>query len=70
MSVLHVFWLLRGCAVSTTTAYELNERGVGVPSPGRVKKVSVIQIIHTGSGVHPTSYPMGDSFPGGKAAGT
>jgi hypothetical protein len=28
-------------------------------------------VVQTGSGVHPTSYPMGtgDSFPGGKAAG-
>jgi hypothetical protein len=34
-------------------------------------RVSVLHVVHTGSGVHPTSYPMGtgDSFPGGKAAG-
>jgi hypothetical protein len=36
---------------------------------GRVK--NFLQIIETGSEVHPTSYPMGTggSFPGGKAAG-
>jgi hypothetical protein len=33
---------------------------------------SLIYVIQTGSGVRPTSYPMGtgDSVPGGKAAGT
>jgi hypothetical protein len=38
-------------------------------STGRVKN-SLPQIVQTGSGVHPTSYPMGteESFPGGKAA--
>jgi hypothetical protein len=32
---------------------------------------SPLQIVQTGSEVHPTSYPMGTggSFPGGKAAG-
>jgi hypothetical protein len=38
-------------------------------SPGRVK--NFLQIIQTGSGVHPNSYPMGTggSFPRVKAAG-
>jgi hypothetical protein len=32
---------------------------------------SLLPVLQTGSGVHPTSYPMGTggSFPGGKAAG-
>jgi hypothetical protein len=32
---------------------------------------SLLQVVQTGSGVHPTSYPMGTggSFLGGKAAG-
>jgi hypothetical protein len=37
-------------------------------------KVSIstqLHVVHTGSGAHPVSYPMGTggSFPGGKAAG-
>jgi hypothetical protein len=39
-------------------------------SRGRVKNV-LLHVVQNGSGVHPTSYPMGTggSFPGGKAAG-
>jgi hypothetical protein len=35
------------------------------------QEFSLLQIVQTGSEVHPTSYPMGTggSFPGGKAAG-
>jgi hypothetical protein len=35
------------------------------------KLCSLLHVVQTGSGVHPTSYPIsiGDSFPGGKAAG-
>jgi hypothetical protein len=45
-------------AVDIATGYGLDDREVGVRVP-----------IGTGSGVHPTSYPMstGGSFPGGKA---
>jgi hypothetical protein len=34
------------------------------------QEFSLFHIVQTGSGVHPTSYPMGTggSFPGGKAA--
>jgi hypothetical protein len=33
------------------------------------KEFFLLQVVQTGSGVHPTSYPMGTggSFPGGKA---
>jgi hypothetical protein len=35
------------------------------------KEFSLLHVVQTGSGVHPTSCPMdtGGSFPGGKAAG-
>jgi hypothetical protein len=35
------------------------------------QEFSLLQIVQTGSEVHPTAYPMGTggSFPGGKAAG-
>jgi hypothetical protein len=35
------------------------------------QEFSLLHVAQTGSGVHPTSYPMGTggSFPGGKAAG-
>jgi hypothetical protein len=38
-------------------------------SPGRVK--NFLHVVHTGSGVHPASFPMGTggSFSGGRAAG-
>jgi hypothetical protein len=34
-------------------------RGSGSLSPDRVKKFSLLQIVQTGSGVHPISYKMG-----------
>jgi hypothetical protein len=45
------------------TGYGLDDRGVGV--------LSLLHVVQTGSGVHPTSYPMGTggSFPGDKADG-
>jgi hypothetical protein len=40
-------------------------------SPGRVKDFLFFYVVQTGSGVRPTSYPMGTegTFPGGKVAG-
>jgi hypothetical protein len=51
--------------VGIATSYGLDDRGVGV------LEYSLLQIVQTGSEVHPTSYPMGTggSFPGGKAVG-
>jgi hypothetical protein len=45
--------------------------GGGSSSPGRVKKFSLLHIVQTGSGIHPTSYKMGTggSFPGVKLQG-
>jgi hypothetical protein len=56
----------RDSLVGIATGYGLDERGGGSSSPGRVKKSSLLHIVQTGSGVHPTSYKMGT---GGEAAG-
>jgi hypothetical protein len=58
-------------AVRIATAYGLDNQGVGVRVPV-VTRISLLDIVQTGSGVHPTSYPVGtrDPFPGGKAAGS
>jgi hypothetical protein len=55
-----IFTTSRHSAVGIATGYGLDDRGVGVR----------VHVVQTGSGVHPTSYPMctGGSFPGGKAA--
>jgi hypothetical protein len=50
------------------TGYGLDDRGLGV----RILVVKTfLHVVQTGSGAHPTSYPMGtfSSFPRGKAAG-
>jgi hypothetical protein len=60
----------RGSSVGIATVYGLDDREVGVLVPvGSV--FSLLHIVQTGSGAHPTSYPMGTGgyFPGGKAAG-
>jgi hypothetical protein len=46
--------------------------GYGSESKSRSgKEFSLLHVVQTGSGVHPTHYPMdtGGSFSGGKAAG-
>jgi hypothetical protein len=55
-------------AVSIATGYRLADRGVGV----RVPVEASLHVVQTGSGVHPTSYPMGTggSLSGSIAAGT
>jgi hypothetical protein len=59
----------RDSVVGIATGYGLDDRVVDISSPGRVK--NFLHVVQTGSGVHPTSYPMAtsDCFPGGKAAG-
>jgi hypothetical protein len=44
---------------------------IGVPFPVGAGNFSLNHRVQTGSGAHPTSYPMGTrgSSPGGKAAG-
>jgi hypothetical protein len=53
-------------SVGIATGYGLDYQGGRSSSPGRVKQFSLLHIVQTGSGVHPTSYKMGT---GGKAAG-
>jgi hypothetical protein len=67
-SLVGVYWRLgrsRDSAVGITTGYGLDDRGGRSSSPGRVK--NFLQVVETGSGAHPASYPMdvGGSFPGG-----
>jgi hypothetical protein len=56
-----------GSVIGIVTGYGMDVWGVTVRVPVRSRTFHIIQI---GSGVHPTSYPMGteDPFPGGKAA--
>jgi hypothetical protein len=62
--------LSRDSVVGIATGYGLDDWGVEVESR-KDQEFSRLQSVHTGSGAHPTSYPMGTggSFPGGKAAG-
>jgi hypothetical protein len=51
--------------VSIATGYGLDDQGVRVKSPARVKDFFLLHVIQTGSWAHPASYPMGT---GGTAA--
>jgi hypothetical protein len=57
----------RESVVGIATGYGLDDRGVEVQVP--VESRIFLNVVHTGSGVHPTSYPTGTggSFPGIKA---
>jgi hypothetical protein len=59
----------RGSAVGIATAYGVDDRGGGVRALVQ-SEFSLLHIVETGSGAHPTSYPMGTggSLPWGKAA--
>jgi hypothetical protein len=68
---MHYFFVRsRDSSVGIATGYELQDGGVGVRVPVGLE-FSLLHVVQTGSGVHPTSYSMGtgDSFLGGKAAG-
>jgi hypothetical protein len=52
-----ILWSQRS-EVGIATGYGLDERGVGVRVPGG-SRISSDHIVQTGSGVHPSSYPMG-----------
>jgi hypothetical protein len=60
-----------GSAVGIRTVYWLNDTRVRVRFAVG-SRIFTSPIIHTCSGAHPASYPIGteDSFPGDKAAGT
>jgi hypothetical protein len=61
----------RDSSVGIATGYGLDDQGGGSSIPGRVNKFSLLHIVQTGPGVHPTSYKMGTrgSFPGVKRQG-
>jgi hypothetical protein len=68
--LIYIYYLLcQDSPVGIATGYGLDDPGGGgSSSPVRVKKVSLLHIVQTGSGVHPTSYKMGTggSFQGVK----
>jgi hypothetical protein len=59
----------RDSSVGIATGYGLEDRGVRVQVPVG-QEFSLLHVVQTGSGVHPTSYAMGTrgSFLRGKAA--
>jgi hypothetical protein len=61
----------RDSSVGIATGDGLGDRGSRVRFPAEGGNFSLHHCVHTGSGAHPASYPMGTggSFPGGKAAG-
>jgi hypothetical protein len=60
----------RDSAVGIATDYRLDDRGADFESL-LGQEFSLLHVVQTGSGVHPTSYSIGTggSFPEGKAAG-
>jgi hypothetical protein len=60
----------RVSALGIATSYGLDDRGVGVRVPVG-SRISLLHVVETGSGVHPTYYLIGavGSFPLDKAAG-
>jgi hypothetical protein len=59
----------RVSSVSIVSVYGLDNRAIGVRSPGGAKDFSSSLCVHTGSGAHPASCTMGNGGPfrGGKA---
>jgi hypothetical protein len=55
---------------SIVSDYGLDDRAIGVRFPAGAKDLSFSLCVHTGSGAHPASCPMGTGgpFPGGKSA--
>jgi hypothetical protein len=51
------------------TDYRLDDRGVRLRVPVEARIFSLLHVVQTGSGVHPTFYPIGvEGSSGGKAA--
>jgi hypothetical protein len=69
LSRRYLLSLVFGSSVGISTGYALDDRGVGVKSPG-CQEFSLPHVVQTGTRAHTTSYPMGTggSFPGGTAA--
>jgi hypothetical protein len=58
----------RSSSGSIVCDYGLDDRAIGVRSPAKAAVSSSDLCVHTDSGAHPASYPMGTGslFPGGK----
>jgi hypothetical protein len=58
----------RSSSGSIVCDYGLDDRAIGVRSPAGAAESSSDLCVHTDSGAHPASYPMGTGslFPGGK----
>jgi hypothetical protein len=58
----------RDSVIGKATGYGLDDQGVRVRVPVE-SRISPLHVVRTGSGVHPTFYPMGTggSFPGGQS---
>jgi hypothetical protein len=58
-----------GSSGSIVSDYVLDDQAIKVRSPTGAEDFSSSPCIHTSSGAHPASYPMGTGgpFPGGKA---
>jgi hypothetical protein len=61
----------RDSSVGIATGYGLDDGTIGIRFPAGAGNSSLCHRVQTGSGSHPSSYPIGTwgSFPGGKAAG-
>jgi hypothetical protein len=62
----------RDSVLGIETVYGMDDLGVEVRVPVESRKeFSLLHVVQTGSGAHPTSYPVGTggSFPKGKAPG-
>jgi hypothetical protein len=61
----------RSSSVSIATGNGLNDRMIGVRFPAGAGNLSLRNHVQTGSGAHPTSYPMGTGgfFLGNQVAG-
>jgi hypothetical protein len=62
----------RDSSVGIGIGYELENRGTGIRFPAGARDFSVLHSVQTGSGAHPSSYPIstGGPFFRGKAAWT
>jgi hypothetical protein len=73
LSIVSPLTRSRDSSVSIVTlGYGLDGQGAGVLFLAGTTDLSLLNIVETGSGAHPTSYPMDTrgSFLGGKAAGS
>jgi hypothetical protein len=49
----------RGTSIIIVSDYGLDNRAIGVRFPGEAEVISSSLCVQTGSGAHPTSYPLG-----------